>query len=67
MSASSRCGAFRISLREPVTHERSKLVQEFASELLLLVDRNTEAEAELGIVFEKRIRPGRAATVAFFA
>src|ERR1051326_2549513 len=37
--------------------------QQLGGELALLVERKAEAEAELGVVFEERVRPRRAAAV----
>jgi hypothetical protein len=39
-------------------------LDQFAGEFGLLVDRQAHAQAKLGVVFEQRVRPGRAA--AFF-
>ncbi len=40
------------------------LAKQLVPLLLVLVDRQPEAEAELGVVLEQRVRPGRAAAVA---
>ena len=39
-------------------------LDQFAGKLGLLVDGEAEAEAEFGVVFEQRVRPGRAAAFA---
>jgi hypothetical protein len=41
----------------------AQALQQFAGEFAVLVDRQPEAHAELGVVLEERIRPGRAAAV----
>ena len=51
---------------ESAPNLRRELLEQFAGELLLLVERNAEAETELRVVFEKRIRPGRPAAIRIF-
>ena len=43
---------------------RRVAAEQLAAYSLLLVERQAEAEAELGVVLEERVRPGRAAALA---
>jgi hypothetical protein len=40
-------------------------LQQFAGVLDLLVERDAHAQAELGVVLEQRVGPGRAAALGF--
>ena len=63
MSASSFCGAVSSAVASSSPIAASDPAHQFAGKLGLLVDGEPEAQAEFGIVFEQRIRPGRAAAV----
>jgi hypothetical protein len=51
-------------VRQIVADEAGQLFQQLAGEVTLVVDRQTIAEAKLGVVFEERVRPCRTASVA---
>ena len=54
-------------VRKLLADLRREPCEKLRSELSLFVERDAEAETELGVVFEKRVAPGRAATSAFCA
>ena len=60
-SDSRSCGASRISLDELRADSVAQLAETSSGEVGVAVGRQPEAEPELGVVLEERVRPGRPA------
>ena len=63
MSASSFLLGMQDLVRKLFADLRREPCEKLRGELSLFVERDAEAETELGVVFEERVAPGRAATL----